>query len=142
MELWSGKPPFRRHTKEAIDAAMRAPRLRPSDADIRLLPLDDVMAARARCPAFDPKERPQHADDLARALRRFLTGIDLGDVARQLGERVRGLREHPLPPATEKKPILQRPPSRFHGHGGRHAHVFAAREEGAAYGPTRRPRAG
>ena len=109
MELWSGKAPFRRHTKEEIDAVMQGPHPRPSDADIRLLPLDDVMASAM---ALDPKRRPQQAEDLSRALRRFLTGIDLGDVSRTLGERVRALREHPLPPVADKKPALQRPPSR------------------------------
>jgi len=109
MELWSGKPPFRRRTTEEIEAAMRGPHPRPSEADIRLLPLDDVMASAL---SLDPKARPQQADDLARALRRFLTGVDLGDVARQLGDRVRAARAHPPPPSSEQKPVLQRPPSR------------------------------
>jgi len=125
MELWSGKAPFRRHTKEEIDAAMKGPHPRPSDADIRLLPLDDVMASAM---ALDAKARPQQAEDLARALRKFLMGIDLGDVARQLGDRVRALREHPLPPANEKKPVLQRPPSRPTATAVG-TQTFAAREE-------------
>src|SRR5580658_1518002 len=58
MELWSGKAPFRRRTNEEIDAAMRAPHPRPSAIDIRLLPLDDVMASAM---ALDPKARPQQA---------------------------------------------------------------------------------
>src|ERR1700722_2262739 len=69
MELWSGKAPFRRHTKEAIDVAMKGPHPKPSDIDIRLLPLDDVIASAT---ALDAKARPQQAEDLARALRRFL----------------------------------------------------------------------
>jgi serine/threonine protein kinase len=109
MELWSGKAPFRRRTREDIEAAMRAPHPRPSDTDPRLLPLDDVMASAM---ALDPASRPQQADDLGRALRRFLAGIDLGDLARHLGDRVRDLRVHPAPPPTEPRPILQRPPSR------------------------------
>src|SRR5580700_4094635 len=109
MELWSTKAPFRRHTTEAIDAAMKGPHPKASDADIRLLPLDEVMASAM---SLDPKARPQQADDLARALRKFLTGVDLGDVARKLGDRVRGVRENPPPASTEKKAILQRPPSR------------------------------
>jgi serine/threonine protein kinase len=109
MELWSGKAPFRRRTREDIEAAMRAPHPRPSDADPRLLPLDDVIASAM---ALDPAARPQQADDLGRALRRFLAGIDLGDLARHLGDRVRDLRVHPAPPPTEPRPILQRPPSR------------------------------
>jgi serine/threonine-protein kinase len=109
MELWSGKAPFRRHTSEEIEGAMRGPHPRPSDADVRLLPLDDVMASAM---SLDPNARPQHADDLGRALRRFLAGVDLGDLARQLGERVRTLRAHPPPPGDERPRVLQRPPSR------------------------------
>ena len=109
MELWSGKAPFRKRTREEIEAAMRAPHPKPSEADIRLLPLDDVMKSAM---ALDAKARPQQADDLSRALRKFLTGVDLHDVARQLGDRVKSVRENPPPPSTEKKAILQRPPSR------------------------------
>jgi serine/threonine-protein kinase len=109
MELWSGKAPFRRRTMDDIKAAMKGPHPKPSAIDIRLLPLDEVMASAM---AVDPKQRPQQADDLARALRRFLTGVDLGDVARQLGDRVRALRANPLPPSSDQKPVLQRPPSR------------------------------
>jgi eukaryotic-like serine/threonine-protein kinase len=108
-ELWSGKAPFRRGTREDIEAVMRRPRSKPSDADIRLLPLDDVIESAM---SMDPTARPQHADDLGRALRRFLAGVDLGDLARQLGERVRQLRARPPPPVAEPRPILQRPPSR------------------------------
>jgi eukaryotic-like serine/threonine-protein kinase len=108
-ELWSGKPPFRRATAAEVDAAMRAPHPRPSDADPRLLPVDDIIASAM---ALQPNARPQHAEDLSRALRRFLSGVDLGDVARQLGERVRLARARPAPAADERRPILQRPPSR------------------------------
>ena len=109
MELWTGRAPFRRRTREEIEEAMRAPHPKPSDADQRLQPLDDVIA---RAMSLDPSERPQQADDLGRALRRFLAGVDLGDLARHLGDRVRDLRLHPPPPPTEPRPILQRPPSR------------------------------
>jgi serine/threonine-protein kinase len=110
MELWSGKAPFRRRTTEDIDAAMKGRHPRPSDHDIRLLPLDDVIAAAM---SLDPAARPQQADDLGRALRKFLTGVDLGDVARALGDRVRETRAHPPgAPASEDRPVLQRPPSR------------------------------
>ena len=88
---------------------MRAPHPKPSDADARLLPLDDVIASAM---SLDPGARPQQADDLGRALRRFLAGTDLGDLARHLGDRVRDLRLHPPPPPTEPRPVLQRPPSR------------------------------
>jgi eukaryotic-like serine/threonine-protein kinase len=109
MELWSGKAPFRRRTPEAIDDALRGPHPKPSEIDIRLLPLEDVMAGAM---SLDPSARPQQADDLARALRKFLSGLDLGDVARQLGERVRTVRAHPPAAPADLRPVLQRPPSR------------------------------
>ncbi len=109
VELWSGKAPFRRRTTAEIEAAMRGPRPKPSDADPRLLPLDDVIA---RALSLDPLERPQQADDLARILRRFLGGTDLGDLAHQLGDRVRDVRAHPPVAQAEAGPVLQRPPSR------------------------------
>jgi eukaryotic-like serine/threonine-protein kinase len=109
MELWTGKAPFRRRTTAEIEEAMRGPRPRPSDADPRLLPLDDVIASAL---SLDPLERPQQADDLARTLRRFLGGIDLGDLAHQLGDRVRSVRAHPPVAQAEVAPVLQRPPSR------------------------------
>jgi serine/threonine-protein kinase len=135
MELWSGKAPFRRRTREEIEAAMRAPHPRPSDADIRLLPLDDVMASAM---TLDPAARPQQADDLGRALRRFLAGIDLGDLARHLGDRVRNLRIQPAPPVTEPRPVLQRPPSRPTATqvGTK---TFAAREDGPVRVPVADP---
>jgi serine/threonine-protein kinase len=108
MELWSGRAPFRRRTADEIEAAMRAPHPKPSDADIRLLPLDDAIASAM---ALDPLARPQQADDLGRALRKFLAGVDLGDVARQLGDRVRDLRSNPPPPAPSSQ-VLARPASR------------------------------
>jgi serine/threonine protein kinase len=89
MEAWSGAAPFRRATVEACDAAMRAPHPRPSAIDIRLLPLDEVIE---RAMALDPRVRPRDADELGKALRRFTAGIDLQDVARALGERVRAAR--------------------------------------------------
>jgi serine/threonine protein kinase len=109
LELWSGKAPFRRRTTAEIEAAMRGPRPRPSDVDPRLLPLDDVIASAL---SLDPLQRPQQADDLARTLRRFLGGIDLGDLAHQLGDHVRNVRAHPPVAQAEAGPVLQRPPSR------------------------------
>jgi tRNA A-37 threonylcarbamoyl transferase component Bud32 len=109
MELWSGKAPFRRRTTHEVEASMRAAHPKASEANIRLLSLDEVMASAM---SSDAKLRPQQADDLARALRRFLAGVDLGDLARQLGGRVRDVRAHPLPAPAEAQPVLQRPPSR------------------------------
>ncbi len=87
---------------------MRGPHPRPSDVDVRLAGLDAIIASAM---SLAPASRPQHADDLARPLRKFLSDVDLGDVARQLGERVRRVRVHP-PPAAEQGPALQRPASR------------------------------
>src|SRR5579872_4517827 len=125
MELWSGRPPFRRRTNDEIDAALRAPHPKPSDADIRLLPLDEAFQAAM---ALDPKRRPQQADDLGRVLRRFLAGIDLGDVAHSLGDRVRAVRARPERPVAEARQILQRPPSRPTGMQVGTA-TFASRDE-------------
>jgi serine/threonine-protein kinase len=125
MELWSNKPPFRRHTLEAISAAMLGPHPKPSEADPRLLPLDDVMASAM---ALDPTKRPQQAEDLSRALRKFLSGVDVHDVARSLGARVKAVRASPPPPSNEKKPKLQRPPSRPSAQDIG-TQTFAAREE-------------
>jgi serine/threonine-protein kinase len=135
MELWSGKPPFRRRTNEDIALAMKALHPKPSEADIRLLPLDDALAATM---SLDPRQRPQQAEDLARTLRKFLVGVDLGDIARQLGGRVRDVRMRPPPPASEAKPLLQRPPSRPSAMQVGTA-TFAAREEvGAWHTPSTR----
>jgi tRNA A-37 threonylcarbamoyl transferase component Bud32 len=85
MEVWSGSPPFRRKTPTESLAKMHEPHPRLSDTDPRLIPLDDVLASAM---SLDPLARPQQADDLGRALRRFLQDVDLGDVARKLGARV------------------------------------------------------
>jgi serine/threonine-protein kinase len=135
MELWSGKAPFRRRANNDVVAALRATHPKPSDADIRLLPLDDIVASAM---ALDPADRPQQADDLARALRKFLAGVDLGDVARQLGARVREVRLRPPPGPSETKQLLQRPASRPTATqvGTK---TFAAREEiGAWQAPSTR----
>lgn len=125
MELWGGRPPFRRRTNEDVEAAMRAPHPKPSDVDVRLLPLDETIASAM---SLDATARPQQADDLGRALRRYLSGADLGDVARQLGGRVRDARARPPAADSEKRLVLQRPPSRPTGAqiGTR---TFAARPE-------------
>ncbi|HEY2370770.1 MAG TPA: serine/threonine-protein kinase, partial [Polyangiaceae bacterium] len=113
MEAWSKKAPFRRKRQDDIEAALAAPRTKPSEIDPRLLPLDDVIA---RTLASDPKERPQDADELGRVLRKFLSGLDMGDIARELGARVRErraeIRAKKDAPASSKKPDLERPPSR------------------------------
>ncbi|HEX4517868.1 MAG TPA: serine/threonine-protein kinase [Polyangiaceae bacterium] len=125
MESWSKKAPFRRKRQDDIEAALASPRARPSEIDPRLLPLDDVLV---RTLASDPKERPQDADELGRVLRKFLSGLDMGDIARELGARVRvrraELRAKREAPAS-KKGDLERPPSR----GEMITKTFAARQE-------------
>ena len=75
MEAWTGVPPFRRASPEECDEAMRAPHPKPSDADIRLLPLDEAISRAMR---LDPKGRQQEASELGRSLRNFLQGVDVG----------------------------------------------------------------
>ena len=124
MEAWSGVAPFRRATPELCNDAMREPHPRPSDYDPRLIPLDDVIV---RAMELDPKKRQQDAADVARALRAFLQGTDVTDIARELGNRVRDLREaasEPLPMSLDGK---TRAPSPSVGDMG--TKTFAAREE-------------
>jgi serine/threonine-protein kinase len=110
MEVWSGKALFRRHTSADIEAAMRGPRPLPSDIQPRLRPLDEIITSAL---SLDAAARPQQADDLGRSLRRFLAGVDLGDLARQLGESVRSAaRIQPAEAAAQEGRSLQRPPSR------------------------------
>ena len=90
MEAWSGVAPFRRATEAECDTAMRGPHPRPSDVDPRLLPLDEVIG---RAMSLDPALRPKDADELGRALRKFMQGIDAADVARDLGAHVRSVRK-------------------------------------------------
>ena len=123
MEAWSGVAPFRRATPDECDAAMREPHPKPSDYDPRLIPLDDVIV---RAMKLDPKERQQDAADVARALRAFLQGTDLADLARELGDRVRDLREA----ASEPMPMSLdgvRAPNPSIGDMG--TKTFAARDE-------------
>jgi serine/threonine-protein kinase len=109
LEVWSGKAPFRRKDPKESADAMRGPRPVPSAIDVRLLPLDDVIQ---RSLSLEPSARPQEADELGRALRKFLAGVDVHDVARALGTRVRDLRAKPVAPVENKRVGLQRPPSR------------------------------
>jgi eukaryotic-like serine/threonine-protein kinase len=125
MEGWSGSPTFRRATPEECDAAMRQPHPKPSDFNPRLIPLDDVIV---RAMKLDPKDRQQDASDLGRALRAFLQGTDVTDIARALGDRVRDLRQA----ASEPHPMsldgsAARAPNPSVGDLG--TQTFAAREE-------------
>jgi len=123
LEAWSGVPPFRRATPEESEEAMRSPPPRPSDYDPRLAPLDEVIM---RALALDPRERQKDAAELGRALRFFLQGHDVGDVARALGDRVLGLRELASDPSPMSEGVArQAAPSA----GDLGTKTFAAREE-------------
>ena len=126
LEAWCGKAPFRRKTPEAIDEALRGPHPKASDADIRLLPLDAILAT---CTDLNPELRPQQAEDLGRALRKFLMGIDLGDVARELGERVRACRTRDDEKRTAALLPQSEPRPRMASQGDLVTKTFAAREE-------------
>jgi serine/threonine protein kinase len=127
MEAWSGVAPFRRATPELCNDAMREPHPKPSDYDPRLIPLDDVIV---RAMDLDPKKRQQDAADVARALRAFLQGTDVTDIARELGNRVRDLRQS----ASEPTPMSldgTRAPSPSVGDLG--TKTFAARDEAVSW---------
>ena len=125
MEAWSGKPTFRRKTPAECMEAMRAPHAKPSEADIRLLPLDDIVA---RAMAIDPGARPQSAEELGRALRRFLSGTDAGDVAPRprrasprypRASRRQGPRREPPKPPFAPAPRASATPARRRSPPGR-----------------------
>ena len=128
MEAWTGFAPFRRATPEECSQAMREPHPRPGDFDPRLVPLDDEMDRAMR---EDPKERQQEASDLARALRGFIHGADVEDIARGLGDRVRAMREQGLDIAPPSRTTQPRPSQASHGDMG--TKTFAAREEALSW---------
>jgi eukaryotic-like serine/threonine-protein kinase len=100
MELWSGNPPFRRKTPVDSLAQMHGPHPKPSGIDPRLAPLDAIMASAM---ALAKADRPQQADDLGRALRKFLADTDSGDIERKLGARVHAARVAAIEAAAKKK---------------------------------------
>lgn len=128
MEAWTGVAPFRRATPDECDAAMREPHPRPSDFDPRLLPLDEAIG---RAMTLDPRKRQQDATELGRVLRAFLRGLDVTDIARALGDRVRDLRE-----AISEQPEPSRatgPRATAPSHGDMGTRTFAARQEALAW---------
>ncbi len=129
MEAWTGVAPFRRATPEECDAAMREPHPKPSDTDPRLLPLDDAIV---RAMELDPKDRQQQASELGRALRKFLSGVDVSDVARSLGDRVRTLREK-LEDVAPPSGVSMRPIAPSQVEIG--TRTFAARDDASAWTP-------
>jgi serine/threonine-protein kinase len=124
MEAWTGTAPFRRATPEECAAAVREPHPRPSDFEPRLVPLDTAIA---RAMNVDPKKRQQEASDLARELRAFLQGVDVADVARALGDRVKQLREVGSESAPPSRVSHPRPSVASHSDLG--TKTFAARDE-------------
>lgn len=128
MEAWTGSAPFRRATPEECSQAMRDPHPRPGDFDPRLVPLDDDMDRAMR---EDPKERHQEASDLSRSLRGFIQGVDVEDIARGLGARVRAMREQGLDVSPPSRTTQPRPSQASHGDMG--TKTFAAREEALSW---------
>ncbi len=124
LEAWSTKAPFRRKNPADIEAALAAPHPKASAADIRLLPLDEIIA---KCTLVDPAARLDSAEELGRALRKFLAGVDLGDVARGLGDRVRRVRERASDRTKEAPSSLPR--ARAASAGEIVTKTFAARDE-------------
>src|SRR5262245_25601020 len=100
-EAWTGRPPFRRRTPEQSQMALSEPVPPLSTLDAALAPLDALLASAL---AMDPGDRPQSAEDLSRPLRRFIADVDLGDLTRKVGERVRDLRTSSEPPAGPEVP--------------------------------------
>jgi serine/threonine-protein kinase len=128
MEAWSGVAPFRRATSEECDEAMRKPHPKPSDYDPRLIPLDDVIV---RAMQLDPKDRQQDAADVSRALRAFLRGTDVADIARALGDRVRDMRDEASEPQPMSVEAGARAPNPSVGELG--TQTFAARDEAISW---------
>lgn len=125
MEAWTGSAPFRRATPEECTAAVRDRHPKPSDFDPRLLSLD---AAIGRAMRIDPRERQQKASDLARVLRNFLQGLDVADIARALGDRVRDLRESASSASSPSSRSIA-PRASFASQSDLGTKTFAAREE-------------
>jgi serine/threonine protein kinase len=125
-EAWSGVAPFRRADDAASALALARPVRPPSQlspALERAAPLDaHVLAALAE----NPRDRPQSAEDFARPLRRFMSERDVGDVARELAERVRRVRRQRSvrpPPDSSPQAVPPAPPA----HPGA-TRTFAVRE--------------
>jgi serine/threonine-protein kinase len=96
-EAWSNQAPFRRATAEECERALLQKVPLISSIDRTLSPLDGLIESAL---ARNPAERPQTAEELSRALRRFFADTDFGDVARRLGARVRATREGGEPKAV------------------------------------------
>ena len=69
-------PKFRRATPAACEEAMKGTHPKPSEADARLGPLDDVIG---RAMLLDPAARPQHGDVAAIGVDVQVLGIEMAD---------------------------------------------------------------
>jgi eukaryotic-like serine/threonine-protein kinase len=124
MEAWTGSAPFRRATPEECAAAVREAHPKPSEFDPRLLPIDGAIGTAME---VDAAARQQEASELARSLRAFLQGIDVADIARALGDRVREARERAEAPAPPSRHSAPRSSVASHSELG--TKTFAARDE-------------
>lgn len=101
-ECFSGVAPFRRASEqESLRAVESAP---PPLGGGRLAALAPLIAA---CFSERPEERPQEMEELGRALRDFLREVDVGDVARALGGRVRRVRRASLAEAQKEELVAE-----------------------------------
>jgi eukaryotic-like serine/threonine-protein kinase len=107
IEAWTGVAPFRRASAGECRKALLEP---PPLVDQQVPELEPIAELIASAVALDPSRRPASPEQLARPLRRFVRSVDLGDVARRLGARVR--RTERSPAGIEPPEIApERPPS-------------------------------
>ena len=86
IEVWTGKPPFRRATPKECLEALEQPPPRIDQAFPALEPLAELIS---NAVAANAGTRPQTTEELSRPLREFVKSTDLGDLAKRLGRRVR-----------------------------------------------------
>ena len=140
VEAWTGRPPYRRADARASKTALlEGPPPPPSTTSPQLAPLDELVTSML---SIAPTDRPQHADDVARVLRKHLRerNVDLDEVARGLSQRVRQAmtsreeREAGRPPKSAPMPKTMRPTPL-----GEASKTFATRGEiGTWSGPATR----
>jgi serine/threonine protein kinase len=140
VEAWTGRAPYRRADARASRTALlEGPPPPPSATLPELAPLDELVTALLE---IAPDRRPQHADDVARVLRKHLRerNVDLDEVARGLAKRVRQAmvsreeREAGRPPKSAPMPKTMRPTPL-----GEASKTFATRGEIATWsGPSTR----
>jgi len=131
VEVWTGRPPFRRSSSRESEKALAVPVPSLADTDPALAPLAEHVA---RGLELDPGKRLAQAELFARPLRDFLRPLDSVDVARKLGERVRRAEQRAeralargLPATPSSRPTSDRPSQPYTA--GAPTRTFAAREE-------------